>query len=291
MIKMTSEIPFHKGSPRLIPWIISLMIYLATLSVALSITIQRFIENWQSQTGQNFTISVPAQESIASNTESPSPALPSPQQEILNTLKNIPQIKSAQVMAFHHSSLSPTDDASIPTRIEVKLFPQQQIELRDLEEKLSSLAPGIMIQNQSIIKQNIIGFSEIVRVGSLGFAGLITFIAMITIAFITHTGLTLHEEAIDILQLLGARNSYIAKQFQRHTLQMGIKGALAAIFFSSITYYGFHHVLNDYGATLEPLDISLYEVWSIILMTPIFVILLVLLSARITVSFSLLKRV
>lgn len=60
-------------------------------------------------------------------------------------------------------------------------------------------------------------------------AVLIVFATILAAAFSAHTGLIIYRPIIEILRLVGADNRYIAKQFQRHALWLGLKSGAKGI--------------------------------------------------------------
>ncbi|MFC1673834.1 FtsX-like permease family protein, partial [Pseudomonadota bacterium] len=66
-----------------------------------------------------------------------------------------------------------------------------------------------------------------------GLAGMVLMFILLaataTVVFTTRTGLTVHHDAIEVLHLTGAHDSYIAKQFAGRALATGLKGGLYGI--------------------------------------------------------------
>ena len=122
---------------------------------------------------------------------------------------------------------------------------------------------------------------------SLIIAGSIGFVSVITIAFITHSGLIIHEKVIEILRLIGAEDRFIAKQFQTYSLKMAMKGGIIGAFLSIITYLTMKYKLQT--LILDFFHPHQYEteLWFVILFTPLFMMAIVMLSARMTVIFSM----
>ena len=61
-----------------------------------------------------------------------------------------------------------------------------------------------------------------------GGAGLVLLGAMVAVtAVVTRVCLTLHGDSVDLLRLMGARDGYVARQFEQQALASGVKGGLA----------------------------------------------------------------
>ncbi|MFX5956994.1 FtsX-like permease family protein, partial [Acinetobacter baumannii] len=52
---------------------------------------------------------------------------------------------------------------------------------------------------------------------------------LVTISLVTHSGLVIHREVIDTLQLMGATPSYIARQFEIQAFRLSLKGGVLGL--------------------------------------------------------------
>ena len=136
------------------------------------------------------------------------------------------------------------------------------------------------ISNYLNISYSFLGFALIVT-------GVIAFTTVMMIIFITRTGLTIHEKIIDILRLMGAERKFISHQFQAFFFKTALKGAMIGLVCSSLTYClvydkGIFNLLMMSGA----LDVK-NDLWIVVLSTPLLLMFIVLLTARMTVFMAL----
>jgi cell division transport system permease protein len=59
--------------------------------------------------------------------------------------------------------------------------------------------------------------------------------AVVTVVFVTRTGLAIHRNVIELLHLIGAYDTYIARQFQRHALRLGLAGGALGLLLALVT--------------------------------------------------------
>ena len=113
-------------------------------------------------------------------------------------------------------------------------------------------------------------------------------VAFMMIIFTTHTNIALHDGVINILQLIGASDRYIIKIFQNNALKTTFQGSLlggglAAVTFIFLLYWDTTYmILIDYRPQKD--------VWLTILMTPLIILLLTGIAARLTILFALARR-
>ena len=119
--------------------------------------------------------------------------------------------------------------------------------------------------------------------GGLGL--LLLLLGMVVVAVVTRLSLDLHDETVDLLRLMGAGDSYVARQFEQHALSSGLRGgavgfALAALTLAAVAW-GLGQLADVASHDLRPVD------WVLLACVPVVGILAATLTARITASTSL----
>jgi cell division transport system permease protein len=110
-----------------------------------------------------------------------------------------------------------------------------------------------------------------------------------TVVFTTRTGLAIHREAIEVLHLIGAQDTYIARQFSRRALGLGIWGSVLGIALALPTLWALVHLARNMGDQFLP-DIGLGVVhWASLGALPLIVALIAMSTARVTVLRTLSK--
>ena len=108
-----------------------------------------------------------------------------------------------------------------------------------------------------------------------------------TVIFTTYTGLAIHREAIEVLHLIGARDTYIAKQFAFRAFALGFKGGVYGLIIGIPPLAGIGYLGKKMEDFLLPsIDLTLIQ-WGIVFSLPLCVGILAMLTARITVIRSL----
>ena len=92
---------------------------------------------------------------------------------------------------------------------------------------------------------------------------------------------------IDLLHLLGAQDSYVARQFEAHALRLGLQGGLLGVFLAVVTVALVGHLLARSESGLLP-DLSLDPMeWVMLLLLPVGTSAIAMITARLTVLLSL----
>src|SRR5204863_7528752 len=108
---------------------------------------------------------------------------------------------------------------SLPAIIDVSLDIPEKINIPQLENNLKNISPQIHLTDHrtwQVQVSNLIHATVFIAF----FITILTLLATLaTATFATKTSLLIHHQVIEILSLIEATNSYIAKQFQNHALK------------------------------------------------------------------------
>jgi len=205
-----------KGSRFFLGWIMTTMVYLALMALISSFFSTLSFDKWKSATRDLVTIHVPdPNQKIAGNNDTRLDAA----LKILRTLPNIENITILEKNDIEKliSPLVETDifqNILLPALVEIRINNREV--LPNLESSLKNLAPDIFVENHA----ELFLFDSKVFFGAeklfVAIVGLITMVAIISIIFAVFTGLSVNKEVIQVMHLIGAKNGFIARAFQKH---------------------------------------------------------------------------
>ena len=92
--------------------------------------------------------------------------------------------------------------------------------------ELAEVAPDARVADEGAEPvQGGLGAAGLLRLAAGG-AGLLLLGAMVAVtAVFTRVCLSLHGDSVDLLRLMGARDGYVARQFEQQALASGLRGA------------------------------------------------------------------
>ena len=209
------------GSNFFLGWIMSSMIYLALLAVLFSTVSTLSFDKWRSATRDLVTIHVPNPTEIIDSDDGFTRL-----DETLKILRAFPDIESFTVLEKNDIErlINPLVDKDIlknillPALIEIRL--KRNNSLPDLNNALKNLSTDIFIESHAeLFLPDAKAFSGAKKLFSV-IVGLTLFVAMISIIFAVHAGLAINRETIQVMHLIGAKNGFIARTFQKHVLKV-----------------------------------------------------------------------
>ena len=118
------------------------------------------------------------------------------------------------------------EDLPVPQLIEVTLTPGP-VEVEGLGRALADGVPGAHLDDHQALERGIGGVCRRRRKRSDGRCLLLIAVATLAIViFATQAGLQAHREIVEVVHMIGARDVFIANEFQRHFLWLGVRGGI-----------------------------------------------------------------
>ena len=133
----------------------------------------------------------------------------------------------------------------MPRLIDVKLKKDAEINFMALAEKLATVAPQASLDNHKLWLNKLINFASGLKMLALSVLALVIGITSGAIFYSTQTSLGLHKDIIEILHLLGAKDTYIAQQYAAKTAVLGFWGGLIGVVFAVPTIFVIAHLAQQ----------------------------------------------
>lgn len=234
----TGLMPADSASGATLHTIVAVMSFLACLALGGVLTLSRMASQWTDGLSSSATVQL-----LPSSQISPDDQV----KEALSVVSQWPGIMSAKALSRGEANalLEPwlgkgnvLDDLPAPQLIEVTLKPGQPVELAGLSQKLADTVPGAQLDDHSRWNAELAGFAASSAAVGWSMLLLIALATLAIIVFATQAGLRTHREIVEVVHMIGARDVFIAKEFQRHFLWLGIRGGIIGLFIAIVTLLG-----------------------------------------------------
>ena len=267
---------------RFLPWLIAFMVYLSVLAFAGMLALDDVATRWDRGMSGSLTVQMPPADAGGDKQT----------QAVLKVLKSTPGIASAKFLDQKKlmTLLEPWlgSDAlgaelPLPKLVDVTLDAGAEINIPALERRLKVVAPGASVDDHGVWLEHLINLIQTVKALALAVLVFIALATTATVIFATRTGLAIHHEAIEVLHLIGAQDSYIARQFASRALMLGLRGGIFGLLLALPTIWGIGTLARSLQSGLLP-EFSLgLGHWAALACLPVVVALIAMISARLTV--------
>ncbi len=297
MWRHRSDIPLGEDhANRFLPWLIALMVYLAGLAVAGTVALDRAVDRWSSGLGGSLTVQVaPAVEA-----EDPVAETNARVARAIALIEGSPGVVRVEELATERLAklLEPwlgsgelMGELPLPRLIDVELAPGPGFDTEALGDRLETEVPGASLDDHGAWLDDLKALARSIEGVALAILVLIAVAGVAAVVFVTRTGLAVHHEIVEVLHFVGAKDAYVAKQFQSHALILSLKGGLVGTVLAVISILMLDYLGARVEVTLLPkLTLGPWG-WVGIAAVPLAAAAIATLTARITVTRSLARMV
>ncbi|MBT3372761.1 MAG: cell division protein [Rhodospirillaceae bacterium] len=303
-------IPDSEGAGRFLPWVVAVMVFFAALAGAAALALHQATGTWHNDLANTVTVEIPPQNPVA-NDKANHPTRTEPDRAhpgavlaaVLDALQATAGITEVRPLAAAEIAklLQPwlgnsgvggllgglLGDLPLPQLIDVRLSDARPADLALLAKRLAKIDPGIRIDDHQIWLGKLIRLSQSLQWMMAACLAMICFATCSVVIFGTRAAFAAHLEVVKLLHVMGARDSYIARLFQRRALTMGLKGGLIGLAVTAAALFALSRLAADLEGPLFG-DLALSPTALLALATlPLLAAGLTALTARRTVLYEL----
>lgn len=282
------DLPLEKDAgSRLLSLVMAAMVFLAVLALAGAFILDHSLATWRAGIAGQLTVEIaPGKKAAVRTAVSILRADP--------TVAVAEPLRASDIEALLRPWLGAAplpQDIPVPQLISVRLKPGARLDTSALRKALRAKVPGARVDDASLWLKPLARFIHVVETLSVAVVALIALATVMMVVFATRAGLAVHREVIELLHLMGARDSYIARQFARHTFKLSALGAALGVAGAGAILW----FLGRFAALVElpvPPAVRFSHIgWAALAAVPVLAVLLAVWTARRTVRRALKRMV
>ena len=180
-------------------------------------------------------------------------------------------------------------DLPTPRIIDVKIAKNANIDFAQLAKDLSIASPQASLDNHKIWLNKLIALADGLKMIATTILALVVAITSGAIFYTTQMSLGLHKNIIEILHIIGAKDTYIAQQYAKRMGFLGLIGGLFGLFFAIPTIFFIGNLANSIkGGIISEASLGISD-WIYVLLLPLFSMTISMTTAYYTVKNTLKK--
>ena len=276
--------------------IISIAVFIFAITLSGVLAVNSMIGNWNRSILGSLTVQVipsqnPNQEKALSETLAH-------QEKVVDFLRSVNGVLKVTPLTNEQLGelLTPWlgDDISInelpvPRIIDVKIDSDANINFSQLSKDLNNVSPLASLDNHKLWLNKLIAFADGLKMIATTILLLVSLITSGAIFYTTKMSLGLQRGVIEILHIIGAKDTCIAQQYARHMGALGFIGGLGGIVFAIPAIFFIGNLASAIeGGIISETSLSISD-WITILSLPIFAMIIAITTAYYTVKQTLKK--
>ena len=253
-----------------LPWIVGFMVYLAAMALAGAVFANGLIDRWRSDLTDAVTVQIlPNGEGETTQDQTARVAA------AVKFLMDVPGIASAAPVAHEEivrllepwlGSGNIIDDLPLPALIAVHLHPDAAFNLPEIKRRLAEAVPGAVLEDHKPWLADLARLARGIEALTLLTLVLVAVASILIIVFVSRSALAQHQEVIQVLSLIGARDAYIAGQLQAYAFRLATLGAALGVALAIATIFAAAKLLGEAETNLMPELGSLSWRWLLLIL-------------------------
>jgi len=283
-----TDIPFRReGTVQLLPWLIVPMIYLAALALAGMLALHGVLQGWDRGLAGTLTVELPPAKDANDAAMTKALAVLRATRGVTSAAA-IDRAAESKLLEPFLGSAVPPEELQLPRLIDLRIASGVRLDLEGLRARLSAAVPEAILDDHQLWLNRLYGLALSVEATGLAIVIMVGLACVLTVIFTTRAGLAVHHDVIELLHLMGARDLYIARQFEREAMRLGLSGGVGGVALAALTLWGLSYaatataVLGEEAKLLPDLGLVLWQ-WAALGLLPVAAGLAAMLTARLTV--------
>lgn len=277
--KYQYDIALEEGSgSRLVTWTTAIMVFFMTFALVINLGLAAVTKNWVTGLSGSLTVEikppVPADGSTRVTAEQKK-RFDESIDKIMWLSGQHPAVKESRALSKDEirALIEPwlgtkmSADMPLPALIDLKLA--DNADVVQLQSDILSLVPNAGIDSHADTLDDVRMLINTARGIVLLLTGIIVLLAVVSIAGIVRSKLSIHQQEVETLYLIGASDEYIARQFRHHTLKGSLTGALTAVAFSTAVLLLIGVATGTINSVFIPQLRLMPMEWALLLVAPV----------------------
>ncbi len=264
IITRKHELPLDKGEFGMFLRLLTAgTVFLLSLTLAGVLAINSMIGNWNEGVRQSFTVQVmPVMEesSLSSTEEEVS--------KVVKFLEMQPEISLVHIFSQeeHEELIRPwlgdgvdLSGLPMPTLIDVSLNEGMEPDYDAMAQKLSDVSEYAAMDNHNLWLQKLIKFADALNTLAAVVLIIVALICGFSIYYATKTNLGMHKNIIEILHIMGAKDTYIAQQYAQKALSASLVSGVVGLLVAVLAINGISGISADLdGGIIKEAGLSVF---------------------------------
>jgi cell division transport system permease protein len=222
----TSIVPKDSIAANALAAVVAIMTFLAAVTSGGVAMVIGSANEWQSEVAREMTIQVrpaPGRDIEAEVARAQALARAAP--GVVEARAYTRQESDRLLEPWLGSGLS-LDDLPVPRMIAVKIARGAAVDTAALRQSLARDVVGASLDDHRGGINRMGRMAKAAIAGGMGIFGLVLAATILSVAFATRGAMASNWPIVEVLHFVGAKEAYIASQFQRHFLGLGLKGGV-----------------------------------------------------------------
>jgi cell division transport system permease protein len=222
----TPIVPRGSVAGRALVAVVAIMTFLASLTTGAVMLVLGSAAEWQSDVAREMTIQIrplPGHDLDAEVGQAAAIARATPG---IADVRPYTAAESARLLEPWLGTGLALDALPVPRIIVLRVAAGQRLDITALRAALTARIAGASVDDHRGWIDRMRAMAGAAIAGGIGILALVLIATVLSVAFATRGAMVANRPIIEVLHFIGARDGYVAGQFQRHFLILGLQGGM-----------------------------------------------------------------
>lgn len=240
--------------------LICLMSILGLLSLSAFFALSAMSDRWSDGLSGKVSVEIPASDSNGDVIDSK--IIKAMTDDAAKILSADPNVKEVEIAPDSHLKklLSPwlgdnvmaMDSIPIPGLISVTFNKDANPDINAIQRKIRDVAPRARIDTHESWLSDVLRFTGALQFAAILLGLIIGFTTLVAVAGGVQSKLAENKDELELLHLMGASDSYISWQIQKHTMVLSLQGGMIGVIAAIFILFCISLVAGEMGVNLIP---------------------------------------
>lgn len=240
-------VPKHSIAGRALVAVVAIMTFLAALTIGAVMLVRSAALEWQAEVAREVTIQVRPRdgediEADVNRAVEVARAFPG-----IGEVRAFSRQESERLLEPWLGSGLALEDLPVPRMIVVRAPSFGTADFAELRRILAERAPGATLDDHRVWTDRMRAMAQTFVVAGVGVLLLVLAATILSVTFATHGAMATNRPIVEVLHFIGAKDSFISGQFQRHFLLLGLEGGAIGGGLAMLLF-GLASIAGDLGA-------------------------------------------
>jgi cell division transport system permease protein len=221
----TPIVPKYTIAGRALVAVVAIMTFLASLTTGAVMLVRGAASDWQSEVAREVTIQVRPLSSRDIEADVANAAQIARRVPGIADVRPYTKAESTRLLEPWLGGL-PLDNLPVPRLIVVRISAESAPDLAQLRTLLAAQVPSATLDDHRGFIERMRSMARAAFLGGLAVLALVLVATVLSVTFATRGAMATNRPVVEVLYLIGATNSFIAKHFERRFLGLGLQGGL-----------------------------------------------------------------
>lgn len=216
--------------------VVAIMSFLACLTLGAVTLVRDAARDWQSDILREVTIQVRPTEGFDIGGEATKAVTVVKLYKGVASVRVLDDKESARLLEPWLGTGLNLADLPIPRLIVVRLSDPGSVNLADMANRLKSQVHGATLDDHRAWTARLQTMANATVFVGIGILALVFVATVLSVVFATRGAMASNKDVVSVLHFVGAEDGFVAREFQRHFLLLGLRGGLAGAALAGVLF-------------------------------------------------------